>query len=1083
MYQNNQNNQNNHYNNQDKAADSAPLFFNEDNMANESFSQNYADAYEKQMNFNFRDNNLNETVLEQKLKKIKNSIKIPVKNSNSSFCLFNEMDNFNDFEDNLNITIQDKTNDDYLYVRKLPKFSEEEFLNIKKSVSDNLLEIYNYLFGLIKQNDYAKYDLNKKVGPLMPLTFVIENNYEFKPQFKNEMQKKYDRLKKYICNYRTIYGDGNCYYRAVIFKYIELLILNKKSDILKQLIIDIYRSFQSNEIQTRLDSNNKYLFLKVTIQVLITIMELIQNNRIYDAHVIFYKALLYSKIFDFSLIIYLRYIIYMYIKQNEQKLYLESFPVLIGNLLPSNYEKNGVFDFNSFYQNFLLKMYQYAEKIVIYLTPFVLGVDLNVILFDDNEDEVIKKFSFYGKSDLNISDSIFILNRRGHYENIFSLEENQKYNYIYNIYRGNYQPKFITPDCSLNINNLNTNQNNPLNNNQNNPLNNNQRLPGNNYNNNAYNVQNYQNNQNQTMYNNQINNTYNRNIPNYDNNQKLNSKTVINKTSTGIREQYFPNQNYNNTNSNYNNYYNNYYNTNFNNYNYQNNYNTNYNNNNYQNNYNTNYNNNYYNQNLHSNQNNSYHRLNSQTQIIQNNNNINNYKNQLNQNKTKDIEVGYNSDSQTGIYNYQNKNTTNLIEFDPSSNLYNMSERINKNTDMNNNNNQMNNNINNNINNNVNNNMNNNVNNNINNNINNNVNNNMNNNINNNTNNNINCYNMNNYNTNNNMNHYNNANNNINPYNTNNNINNNINPFTNNNNMNNNINYNTYDNTNNNNYRMNNNNNINYNKNNSNDGGLTTIEFNKENQSYGQFKCNNCNLSHSGLNTIKNMCPKCFSEEIIKQSKYFYIEYLKNVTKLEKVNKITINDFENLFLKKILINIDNKQYTIYQAINEFNTQQNNQFNFNKIMGETILRLKQQICLYCYNNVQSTDLQMPCGCNFCCKSDLHSFFNEKINNRITYNFKCFCSYEYKPNNVLELCNYLLTKNYFEFNQTISILNYLFYKICFKCGKEKNNLQPVAIEGFCPFSFNHFICEDCFKNDSPNNECIICKIKHNYNLKDY
>ena len=249
-----------------------------------------------------------------------------------------------------------------------------------------------------------------------------------------------------------------------------------------------------------------------------------------------------------------------------------------------------------------------------------------------------------------------------------------------------------------------------------------------------------------------------------------------------------------------------------------------------------------------------------------------------------------------------------------------------------------------------------------------------------NTNNNKNPYNTNNnimnpYNTNNNINPYN-TNNNINPYNTNN----NMNPYnTNNNNMNNNTNYNTYDNTINNNYRMNNYN-INYNmnnRNNSNGPGLSNIEFNKENQSYGQFKCNNCNLFHSGLNTIKKICPKCFNEEIIKQSKQYYIEYLKNVTKLEKANTITKNDFENLFLKKILINIDNKSYTIYQAINEFNTQQNNQFNFNQKMNEIILRLKQQICLYCYKNVQSTDLEMPCGCNFCCNSHLNSLFNEKI----------------------------------------------------------------------------------------------------------
>ena len=65
-----------------------------------------------------------------------------------------------------------------------------------------------------------------------------------------------------------------------------------------------------------------------------------------------------------------------------------------------------------------------------------------------------------------------------------------------------------------------------------------------------------------------------------------------------------------------------------------------------------------------------------------------------------------------------------------------------------------------------------------------------------------------------------------------------------------------------------------------------------------------------------------------------------------------------------------------------------------------------------------------------------------------------------------------------------LNELFCKICFECGKEKNDLQPVDIEGFCLNQFRHFICEDCVRSDVSNYvNCSICKIQHKYLLQDY
>ena len=271
----------------------------------ESFSQDYGDAYGKELYFN--DNNLNDTILDQKMRNIaKNESNQKANDPNDSFALINDFEIYDFTDDKLNISLREKNKSDYLSVRKIPNYPEKEYIDIKKNVSNGLLEIQNYLINL--RIDYTKFDPKKKVGPLMPLNYIIENNYKFLKERTKDMQEKYDRLKNYIYNLRTIYGDGNCYYRSVIFRYIELLILNKKADIIKLLIVDIYKSFQSSEIKQRLNIENEYLRPQLILQIMITILELVQSNRIAEAHLAFYKALLYCKIFDYSLILYLRYI-------------------------------------------------------------------------------------------------------------------------------------------------------------------------------------------------------------------------------------------------------------------------------------------------------------------------------------------------------------------------------------------------------------------------------------------------------------------------------------------------------------------------------------------------------------------------------------------------------------------------------------------------------------------------------------------------------------------------------------------------------------------------------------------------------
>ena len=389
----------------------------------------------------------NETVLEQKVNK-----KIKKQGTISRVSSFLQPEEISILEKSLNIAIVDNNNinkkeNEYLSLRDISSYNINEYEDIRKMVSKNLYYITTFLFE--KPGTFNIYHKSKAVGPLLPLTTLIESAYGYKPEYQTIMQQKYERMKNYICNYRTIYGDGNCYYRAVMFRYIELLILNKKAEFLKLLIIDIYKSFKNEEITKRLFYGKQAIDPNIISQIMIIILELVENNEIIKAHHIFYKALLYSKYFDLSLILYFRFILYDYIKKNEKKLYLENFPVLIGNLLPSNYEKDGIFDFNSFYIDYLLKQYVPAEKIIIYLTPFVLGINLDIILFDDNEDEILKHFKFVGEDILKIKQTIYVIHKMGHYENVFDFKDNKEFNDIYCFYRNDMPKHFINLDPKL----------------------------------------------------------------------------------------------------------------------------------------------------------------------------------------------------------------------------------------------------------------------------------------------------------------------------------------------------------------------------------------------------------------------------------------------------------------------------------------------------------------------------------------------------------------------------------------------------------------------------------------------------------
>ena len=331
---------------------------------------------------------------------------------------------------------------DFLKVRKIKKISENDFLTLKNEIIG--MENLDLLYEDIINCNYLplnEIDFSANVGCILPFSSLVESLFNSNIITIEEMNYRYELFKKYIFNYRPIKGDGNCFYRAIIFRYFEIVILNKKIELLKNIISEMYESFNSNEIRSRL--RVKYNFIintRLVLHIMIIILNLLEEGRISDAHYFYVKTIVIEDSFDYGLIIYFRYIFYLYIKQNENKIYLEDFAIKIGNLLPSNYETNeGMFLFNKFYYLYLLSMFTDAEKIIIHLTPFVLGINLDVIIFNDNEDKTIKNMIYSGKCEYNFNEEkLFVLNINGHYELLYSEDDNIKNKDIFKEYINDY---------------------------------------------------------------------------------------------------------------------------------------------------------------------------------------------------------------------------------------------------------------------------------------------------------------------------------------------------------------------------------------------------------------------------------------------------------------------------------------------------------------------------------------------------------------------------------------------------------------------------------------------------------------------
>ena len=334
------------------------------------------------------------------------------------------------------------------------KEEDDVFLKIEDFPENPIKEIFVYEEVVDKIKPMIPYfedDLKKiKLGELKwnniklgkRLEVMVENTYGFDRFLKDQMIEELCFLRRVINCWRGVAGDGNCFYRSVIFSWLEYLIFNKKINILKIVMSNLFLKFDASEPKIKnLPFQVKKQFITEEKYVALTILEIIirllNQNNIKEAYLTLIKAFNVTRVFDRVIIFYLRFLLYEYICDNQNKLFKKEFPVCLGNLLPQEYEtQDGKFLYNDYFLKDLLKFYTCAEKLAVFLVPFVLKVNLNIVFYYfGNECDIENKFI---SSELSNKDKKFdtvnVLYRKAHYDVCYFNEYYYKYKNLLDLY-------------------------------------------------------------------------------------------------------------------------------------------------------------------------------------------------------------------------------------------------------------------------------------------------------------------------------------------------------------------------------------------------------------------------------------------------------------------------------------------------------------------------------------------------------------------------------------------------------------------------------------------------------------------------
>ena len=302
----------------------------------------------------------------------------------------------------------------------------EQLVKSSKISCSKTKEVYNkisqvQLYQSLNPDNQKVLDLSTLpiIGPISTVEYLIESTITHSNT--NIVYEDYNCMSKLISSWRRINGDGNCFHRSIMFSVLETTVFNRDVLFIKYLMIMLSTMIDN------LDKLRKYsIYQKLTnddfIESLNNLNLLYESLDSDDETSYTYNLLLQSfmrNVFDSVMNVLFRYMMYLFLEENKTKMYSHQFSINLGNLLPSQFEdSNGLANFEEYYKNELFVDFTYAEKLIIYVTCFVLNINLHLINYDYSMNEYIPssidtKIFYCG---LKQKEDVFVIYSKNHYD-------------------------------------------------------------------------------------------------------------------------------------------------------------------------------------------------------------------------------------------------------------------------------------------------------------------------------------------------------------------------------------------------------------------------------------------------------------------------------------------------------------------------------------------------------------------------------------------------------------------------------------------------------------------------------------------
>ena len=238
---------------------------------------------------------------------------------------------------------------------------EEMKINQQEKDLDKLLPTCNENFEkeiYTKENMFNRY--NSPIGNFGSTETLIYR-YSFHENY-HLMINAY----RHFNYWRPSLSDGNSFYRVFMYSLIENYITNQNINELKKLICDI---IQEDYITLY---RNKGIDVYIVLQIFNKILFLLENNQIEESYKIFNKAYrLKNHYFDYTMIIYLRNIVYKYTK--------EVYNIYNNNLKEKNKDKDDLINIDA-----INELGFEPEFFILIFIPYLFDVNLKIFWVDGN---------------------------------------------------------------------------------------------------------------------------------------------------------------------------------------------------------------------------------------------------------------------------------------------------------------------------------------------------------------------------------------------------------------------------------------------------------------------------------------------------------------------------------------------------------------------------------------------------------------------------------------------------------------------------------------------------------------------------